>query len=112
YEDLTYHHTQMFIFYLKQQNMSNSTRVIILSALKWIITHGQVFEYEGFPKRAIFDGDEYKAVRVEDVLKTKYIPDFVMNQIEKSLKQEDNVLLKNLIEIGKTLSSCFKEFSI
>jgi|SRR5690625_812069 len=100
YEDLTYHHTQMFIFYLKQQNMSNSTRVIILSALKWIITHGQVFEYEGFPKRAIFDGDEYKAVRVEDVLKTKYIPDFVMNQIENSLKQEDNVLLKNLIEIG------------
>jgi len=100
YEDLTYQHTQMFLFYLKQQDMSNSTRAIALSALKWVITYGQVFEYEGFPKTQIFDGDEYKTVKVEDVLKTKYIPDDIMNQIENALKQEDNILLKSLIEIG------------
>lgn len=100
YEDLTYQHTQMFLFYLKQQDMSNSTRAIALSALKWVITHGQVFEYEGFPETQIFDGDEYKAVKVEDVLKTKYIPDYIMHQIEEALKQEDNILLKSLIEIG------------
>src|SRR5699024_11842726 len=90
----------MFLFYLKQQDMSNSTRAIALSALKWVITHGQVFEYEGFPETQIFDGDEYKAVKVEDVLKTKYIPDYIMHQIEEALKQEDNILLKSLIEIG------------
>lgn len=90
----------MFLFYLKQQDMSNSTRALALSALKWIITHGQVFELEGFPKTQIFDGDEYKAVKVEDVLKTKYLPDYIMNQVEKALKQEDNIILKSLIEIG------------
>src|SRR5699024_1140248 len=88
YEDLTYQHTQMFLFYLKQQDMSNSTRAIALSALKWMITYGQVFEYEGFPKTQIFDGDEYKTVKVEDVLKTKYIHDDIMNQIGQALQNE------------------------
>src|SRR5699024_11337802 len=64
------------------------------------ISHRQCSDDYILRKRAMFDGDEYKAVRVEDVLKTKYIPDFVMNQIKNSSKQEDNVLLKNLIEIG------------
>src|SRR5699024_9035536 len=100
YEDLTYQHTKMFLFYLKQQDMYNSTRAIALIALNLVITHVQALEYEGFNKNQILDGDEYKAVKVEDVLKTKYIPDYIMNQIEKALKQEDNILLKSLIEIG------------
>lgn len=100
YKDLTHNHIQMYIYYLKQQNMSNSTRAISLSALKWIITHGQFFEYSGFSDNAIFDGDEYKAVKVDDILKTKYIPDPVMSQIEKALKKEENLLVKSLIEIG------------
>lgn len=100
FEDLTHQYVQMYIYYLKQQNISNSTKAISLSALKWIVLHGQHFEYNGFPKHQVFDGDEYKAVKTEDILKTKYIPDYIMLQIEKALKKEKNLMLKSLIEIG------------
>ncbi|TRM11040.1 tyrosine-type recombinase/integrase [Lentibacillus cibarius] len=100
FEDLTHQHTQMFLFHLKQQNISNSTRYISLCSLKWLVQFGQLFEYSGFPKNEVFDGDEYKAVKTEDVLKTKYIPDNVMRQIEAALKKETNLIFKSLVEIG------------
>lgn len=100
FEDLTHQYTQMYLYHLKQQDISNSTMAISLSALKWLISHGQHFEYEGFPMHQVFDGDEYKAVKTEDILKTKYIPDKIMDQIERALKKEENKMLKSLIEIG------------
>lgn len=100
YEDLTHQHTQMFLFYLQQQDMANSTRGTVLAALKWIVLFGQIFEYEGFPKRQIFDGEEYQAIKTEDVLKTKYIPDDVIKQFESALQSEENLILKSVIEIG------------
>lgn len=100
YEDLTHQHTQMYIFYLKQQDMANSTRSTAIAALKWIVLYGQIFELEGFPKKQLFDGEEYQSIKTEDVLKTKYIPDDVMQQIESALHKERDLLLKSLIEIG------------
>ena len=100
YEELTYQYSQMYLYYLKQQKISNSTMAISLSALKWLVLHGQFFEYEGFPTRQVFDGDEYKAIKTEDVLKTKYIPDNIIRQIETALTKESDKLLKSLIEIG------------
>lgn len=100
FEDLTHQYSQMYLYYLKQQDISNSTMAISLSALKWLVLHGQHFEYEGFPVKQVFDGDEYKAVKTEDMLKTKYISDNVMRKIETALKTEENMQLKSLIEIG------------
>lgn len=100
FEDLTHQYSQMYIYYLKQQDISYSTMALSLSALKWLVLHGQHFEYNGFPIKQVFDGDEYKAIKTEDMLKTKYIPDNIMEQIEKALKKEDNKMLKSLIEIG------------
>ncbi len=100
FEDLTHQYSQMYLYYLKQQDISNSTMAISLSALKWLVLHGQHFEYDGFPIRQGFDGDEYKAVKTEDILKTKYIPDKIMKQIETALKKEEDKMLKSLIEIG------------
>ncbi len=100
FEDLTHQYSQMYLYYLKQQDISNSTMAISLSALKWLVLHGQHFEYDGFPIRQVFDGDEYKAVKTEDILKTKYIPDKIMKQIETALKKEEDKMLKSLIEIG------------
>src|SRR5699024_8843414 len=100
YEELTYQYSQMYLYYLKQQKISNSTMSISLSALKWLVLHCQFFEYEGFPTRQVFDGDEYKAIKTEDVLKTKYIPDKIIRQIETALTKESDKLLKSLIEIG------------
>lgn len=99
FDKLCYTDTQKYLFYLKSQDISNSTRSVSMSALKWLIYHGQNFEYDGFPTSEIFDGDEYKALGAEDVLKTKHIPDEVMQQIEKSLIDEGNLVIKSLLEI-------------
>lgn len=100
FEKLTYQDTQNFIYYLKNKEMTNSTRVGVMASLKWLIQYGQTLEYEGFPTHQIFSGEEYRAVKVEDVLKTKYIPDNVMEKIELALLKEENKMLKNIIEIG------------
>src|SRR5690625_4021252 len=100
FEDLTHQYSQMYLYYLKQQDISNSTMAISLSVLKWLVLHGQHFEYEGFPVKQVFYGDEYKAVKTEDMLKTKYISDNVMRKIDTALKTEENMQLKSLIEIG------------
>lgn len=100
FEELTHQHTQMFVFYLQNQKLSNATRNVIMAALKWFVEYGQFFEYDGFPTKQVFDGEEYKALKTEDVLKTRYIPDTVMRQIEKALPKEKNTLLRCLIEIG------------
>ena len=88
FEDLTHQYSQMYLYYLKQQDISNSTMAISLSALKWLVLHGQHLEYDGFPIKQVFDGDEYRAVKTEDMLKTKYISDNIMNQIEIALKKK------------------------
>src|SRR5699024_12332035 len=72
FEDLTHQYSQMYLYYFKQQDISNSTMAISLSSLKWLVLHGQHFSYEGFPVKQVFDGDEYKAVKTEDRLNTKY----------------------------------------
>lgn len=100
FEDLSYQYTQMYLYYLKQQNISKSTMNMSMAALKWVVNHGQHFQYEGFPENQVFDGDEYRATKVEDTLKTKYIPDNIIGQIESALKDEKNKMLKSLIEIG------------
>lgn len=90
----------MYIYYLQQIQLANSTRSVAMSALKWVVEHGQFFEYDGFPEGQIFDGDEYQALKQDDVLRTRYIPDNVMEQIEIALKKEKNILLKSIVEIG------------
>jgi site-specific recombinase XerD len=100
YADLSHQITQMYIYYLQQIHLANSTRSVAMSALKWVVEHGQFFEYDGFPEGQVFDGDEYQALKQDDVLRTRYIPDNEMEQIEIALKKENNILLKSIVEIG------------
>ena len=100
FEKLQNKHIEMFIFYLQQENVSKSTISSSLSSLKWFINHGKTFGYKGFPIHEVFSGEEFKMLKIEDTLKTKIIPGHVMNQIEKVLKKETNILIKSLLEIG------------
>ncbi|REE81232.1 site-specific recombinase XerD [Paenibacillus taihuensis] len=100
FADLTNRHTEMFVFYLQQSGMANSTCSIAMSTLKWIIEYGQFFDYDGFPEREIFDGQEYSKLKTEDVLKTKHISDEIMIRIESALVNDKDTMLKCLIEIG------------
>jgi len=97
FEDLTYKDIQLFIAHLKQTGLSRTTQSVALSSLKSIVEHGMVFEYEGFPKRKIFDGREYSRIGVEDTLHTKYISDDVMDEIEEALNLEPDQLFKTLL---------------
>lgn len=98
-EDMTHQMTEMYVFYLQQQHIANSTSAIAMSALKWVVGFGTYFDYEGFPDHELFDGDEYQALKTEDILKTRYIPDTVMKQIECALRKEVNINIRCLIEI-------------
>ncbi|MBM7567925.1 tyrosine-type recombinase/integrase [Paenibacillus sacheonensis] len=100
YSEVNNNTIQDYITYLKQKGMSNSTANVCMASLKWIIYHGQRFEYEEFPKSEVFDGDEFQALRVDDFLKTKIISDQVLKQIESALSSEENGLLKPYLEIG------------
>src|SRR5699024_4900954 len=99
-EDLTHEYSEMNIYYLSHLDISYSTMALSLSASKCLVLLGQHFEYIGFAVMQVFDVDEYNAIMTEDMIKTKYIPDNIMEEIEKALKKEDNKMLKSLIEIG------------
>lgn len=96
---LTFEITQRFLFYLKQCDLSNSTKNICMTALKGIINYGREFEFPGFPEREVFDGKEYKSMKSTDEYTTEYIPDDVMNKVEDALLTEEDVLFKSLLII-------------
>ena len=100
FSELTNKHIEHFIFQSLQSDMSKSSVSTCLSALKWFVKHGIIFNYSGFPPKNIFSGEEHKLIKMEDTLKTKEIPTSVFSQIENALKNEKDLLLKSLIEIG------------
>lgn len=87
FEDLSYDLIEVFIHYLLANIESPSTRALAVASLKHHIKHGQIFEWEGFPTKEIFDGTEYRTLQTEDTLKSMLIDDQVMNSIDSSLKE-------------------------
>lgn len=98
--DLQNNHIEMLIFHLQQSDVSKSSISTVLASLKWLLKHGKQFGYEGFPKHEVFSGEEFKMLKIEDTLKTKTISKYIMSQIEKALKNENDILLKSILEIG------------
>lgn len=86
---------EMFISYLKT-SISDRTKKPLsyqyqkgcLDSLKTIIRWGQLYMPNEMPKVEIFTGNEY--VGVNRKLKIDFIPDEVLEQINKSLKNEEN----------------------
>lgn len=89
----------MFVSYLKttliaktNKGYSYNYQRMCLETLKAIIRWGQLYMPNEVPKIEIFTGNEY--VGVNSKLKIDFIPDEVLEQINKSLKNEENPYVK------------------
>ncbi|NFR87110.1 phage integrase family protein [Clostridium botulinum] len=89
----------MFVSYLKttlnsktNKGYSYNYQRICLETLKAIIHWGQLYIPNEVPKTEIFTGNEY--VGVNSKLKIDFIPDEVLEQINKALKNEENPYVK------------------
>lgn len=96
---LTNNHIDLFVSYLKTTTslkrgkpLSYAYQKGCLDILKAIIRWGQLYMPNEVPKTEIFTGNEY--VGVNSKLKIDFIPDEVLEQINKALKNEENPYIK------------------
>lgn len=98
-KELTNNDVELFISFLKTY-ISNKTKKPLsyqsqkkyLDTVKAIIRWGQLYLPNEVPKTEIFTGNEY--VGVNRKLKIDFIPDEVLEQINKALKNEENPYIK------------------
>ncbi|MCS6105453.1 site-specific integrase [Clostridium botulinum] len=95
FKTLTNNDIEMFISYLKtsisertKKPLSYNYQKVCLDSLKTIIRWGQLYMLNEVPKVEIFTGNEY--IGVNSKLKIDFIPDEVLEQINKVLINEEN----------------------
>ncbi|PEI87119.1 integrase [Bacillus pseudomycoides] len=98
-KSLTNEDVEKFISYLKtyvgegtKKPLSYNSQKNYLDNLKSIIRWGQLHLPDDFPTTEIFTGNEFRGVNSK--LKIDFIPDDVVEKINKSLKQEKNLYVK------------------
>jgi Site-specific recombinase XerD len=98
-EDLNNDDIDKFISYLrvnislsKNKPLSYVYQKNCLDVLKSIIRWGQIYMPNEMPKTEIFTGNEY--IGVNRKLKIEFIPDEVLEQINKALINEENLYVK------------------
>ncbi|MGL4654530.1 MAG: tyrosine-type recombinase/integrase [Sarcina sp.] len=86
---------ELFVLYLKttisettKKPLSYQSQKVYLDTLKNIIRWGQLYMSNEVPKTEIFTGNEY--VGVNSKLKIDFIPDEILEQINKALVNEEN----------------------
>lgn len=97
-KELTNNDIDMLISYLntlispKGKGYATKSKKAVIDSLKSIIRWGQLYMPNEVPTTEIFTGNEY--VGVNRKLKIDFIPDEVLEQINKALKKEENPYLK------------------
>ncbi|MFU7514842.1 tyrosine-type recombinase/integrase [Clostridium sp. HCS.1] len=81
-----------YITPIRKKPLSYQSQKIHLDTVKSIVRWGQLYMSNEVPKVEIFTGNEY--VGVNRKLKIDFIPDEVLEQINKSLKNEENPYVK------------------
>ena len=99
FKTLTNNCIEMFISYLKtsisdktKKQLSYQYQKTCLDSLKTVIRWGQLYMPNEVSKTEIFTGNEYTGVNRK--LKIDFIPDEVLEQINKALVNEENPYLK------------------
>lgn len=116
-KELTNNDIELFISFLKtyisnktNKPLSYQTQRIHLDKVKAIIRWGQLYMPNEVPKIEIFTGNEY--IGVNRKLKIDFIPDEVLEKINKALKNEENPYVKYGIIIlqstGMRIGDMFK----
>lgn len=98
-ELLTNNDIELFISYLKttisdrtKKPLSYQSQKVYLDSLKGIIRYGQLYMPNEVPNAEIFTGNEY--IGVNRKLKIDFIPDEVLQNINKALVNEENSYVK------------------
>lgn len=98
-KELTNNDIELFISFLKtyisnrtNKPLSYQTQKVHLDKVKAIIRWGQLYMPNEVPKTEIFTGNEYLGINRK--LKIDFIPDEVLEQINKALKNEENPYVK------------------
>lgn len=87
--------------YLNSTVRSSHTRTMIFAAFKSTIRYGQKLGLSGYPKHEIFSGSESRTFYHDDELKTKEIPQRILDQIDQAIEQERNVYIKAAIATAR-----------
>ena len=103
FEDLTNEMTESFVHYLLANVKNPSTRAVMFTSLKYHVRHGQLFEWDGFPKNEVFDGTESRTLQTEDALKSILLDDAVMDSIDEALNQMKSTLQPNLSHLNDVI---------
>lgn len=98
-KELTNNDIELFISFSKtyisnktNKTLAFTTQKLHLDKVKAIIRWGQLYMPNEVPKTEIFTGNEYLGVNRK--LKIDFIPDEVLEQINKALKNEENPYVK------------------
>jgi site-specific recombinase XerD len=97
-KELTNNDVDMLVSYLntlispKGKGYSINSKKIVIDSLKNIIRWGQLYMPNEVPKTEIFLGNEY--IGVNKKLKIDFIPDEVLEKINKALVNEENPYIK------------------
>lgn len=97
-KELTNNDVDMLVSYLntlispKGKGYSINSKKIVIDSLKNIIRWGQLYMPSEAPKTEIFTGNEYMGVNRK--LKIDFIPDKILEQINKALVNEENPYVK------------------
>lgn len=106
-KELTNDVVEKFISYLgtiiskqTKKPLSYNYQKNCLDSLKSIIRWGQIYMPNKVPNKEIFTGNEFTGVNKK--VKTEFIPDKIIGDINSALKKEDNIYIKYGIVILKT----------
>lgn len=97
-KELTNNDVEMLVSYLntlispKGKGYATKSKKIVIDVLKNIVRWGQLFMPNEVPKTEIFVGNEY--IGVNKKLKIDFIPDKVLEKINKALVNEENPYVK------------------
>lgn len=107
FKELTNNDIEMFISYLKtiiskqtKKPLSYNTQRSYLNSIKSIVRWGQTYLPNEMPNKEIFTGNEFTGVNKN--IKTEFIPDKIIENINSALKKEDNIYIKYGIVIIQT----------
>lgn len=81
-----------YITPIKKKPLAYQSQKIYLDTVKNIVRWGQLYMPKEVPKTEIFTGNEY--VGINRKLKIDFIPDEVLEQINKALKNEENLYVR------------------
>lgn len=106
-KELTNDDVEKFISYLgtiiskrTKKPLSYNYQKGCLDSLKSIVRWGQIYMPNEVPNKEIFTGNEFTGVNKK--VKTEFIPDEIIKDINAALKKEDNIYIKYGIVILQT----------